>query len=332
MPTTRGSISGTQGYLDRVREVYADAAQQPDASLCCVDGVLRTLPGLVVPGRMYEMNYGCGSTVEPDDLAGDGAILYVGVGGGLEALQLAYFRRRPGGVIAVDPVPEMRSEAARNLEEAARLNPWFRPEFVSLLDGSATALPVGDATVGLAAQNCLFNVFAQNDLDAALLEIRRVLEPGGRFVTSDPITTAPLPDALRNDTTLRARCVAGCVSYERYVGSLVDAGFGEVMIRARRPYRLLLPIEYPELDEPILLESLDAVARPTPDDHGPSRIFTGRTATYAGPHETTTANSGFVFRRGIPAAVSDSVAEHLAGRADFVLTPPTWSVRSAGCC
>ena len=332
MPTIQRQIPGTERYLDRVLEVYAKAAQEPDASLCCIDGVLRTLPGLVVPDRMYEMNYGCGSTVVPDDLTGDGAILYIGIGGGLEALQFAYFRRRPGGVIAVDPVPEMRSEAARNLQEAARLNPWFRPEFVSLLDGTANALPIEDGTVGVAAQNCLFNVFAHSDLKTALLEIRRVLEPDGRFVISDPITTAPLPDALRNDTTLRARCVAGCVSFEDYVGALVDAGFGEVLIRARRPYRLLLPAEYPELEEPILLESIDAVAHPTRDHDAPPRIFTGRTAIYTGPNETTTADSCFVFQRGIPATVSDLVADRLAARDDFVLTPPTWSARSAGCC
>lgn len=330
MPTAGESTGGAEGYLDRVREVYADAAERPDAALCCVDGVLRTLPGLAVPDRMSEMNYGCGSTVEPDDLHGEGTVLYIGVGGGLEALQLAYFRRRTGGVIAIDPVPEMRDRAARNLEEASRLNPWFRPDFVRLLDGSATALPVADGSVAVAAQNCLFNVLSRVDLNAALAEIRRVLEPGGRFVTSDPVTTAPLPDALRSDTTLRARCVAGCVSYEAYVGALVEAGFKEVMIRARRPYRWLLPAEYPELEEPIMLESIDAVARPGPG--GPPRIFTGRTATYTGSRESIRADSGFVFRRGIPASVSDHVAEHLSKLDDFVLTPPTWSVRSAGCC
>ena len=97
MATTGETLGRLEGYLDRVRQVYAEAAAQPDEGLCCVDGVLRKLPGPVVPSRMHEMNYGCGSTVEPDDLAGDDPVLYVGVGGGLEALQLAYFRRRPGG-------------------------------------------------------------------------------------------------------------------------------------------------------------------------------------------------------------------------------------------
>jgi SAM-dependent methyltransferase len=322
-------------YLDTVRDVYARAAAEPDEGLCCVDGALRRLPGLVVPQRMHEMNYGCGSTVEPDDLAGEDPILYIGVGGGLEALQLAWFRRRPGGVIAVDPVPEMREEALRNLEEAARLNDWFRPAFVRLVDGSASALPEPDGSVGVVAQNCLFNVLERNDLDAALREVRRVLAPGGRFVTSDPITTRPLPESLRRNTTLRARCVAGCVPFEDYTAALLDAGFGEVLVRARRPYRMLLPSEHPEIAEPILLESIDAVAlraeRPgTGPDAGP-RLFTGRTAIYLGPRAAD-ETAGFAFKRGVPASVSDSAAARLALRDDFLVTPPTWNVRAPGCC
>ena len=326
------TTGGLDGYLDRVREVYAGAATQPDEALCCVDGSLRRLPGLVIPDRMIEMNYGCGSTVEPDDLYGEEPILYVGVGGGLEALQLAYFRRHPGGVIAVDPVPEMRHEAERNLLEAARVNEWFRPEFVTLLDGSADSLPVSDGVAGVVAQNCLFNVLARDDLRAALDEVRRVLTPEGRFVTSDPITTHPLPETLRRNRTLRARCISGCISFEAYIGAIAAAGFGEIRVRARRPYRLLLPAEHPELSKPVLLESVDAVARPITPRAGGTLVYTGRTATYLGPAETAPDPSGFLFRRGLPATVSDATAERLSPRNDFHLTPPTYNVRTAGCC
>src|SRR5213083_1736757 len=124
-------------YLQTVAEVYAEAAANPDASLCCTSSPRWYLPGLHIPRIMLDMNYGCGSTVNPRDLRPSDTILYVGVGGGLEALQFAYFTRRPGGVIAVDPVAAMRDQARANFLEAARLNPWFRPEFVQILDGNA---------------------------------------------------------------------------------------------------------------------------------------------------------------------------------------------------
>src|SRR5437870_1833571 len=215
-------------YLQTVAEVYADAAQQPDADLCCTASPLWHLPDLRIPPEMLEMNYGCGSTVDPRDLRGNDTVLYVGVGGGLEALQFAYFTRRPGSVLAVDPVPEMRRRAAENFAAAARLNPWFQPEFVTLIDGTALDLPVPNNSATVAAQNCLFNVFTSQDLDRALAEVVRVLKPGGMFSTSDPITPAPLPASLTGDARLRARCISGCQTLPDYLSALTNAGFGRV--------------------------------------------------------------------------------------------------------
>src|SRR5262249_27980006 len=128
-------------YLQTVEDVYAAAAEKPESELCCTRSPLWHFPDLHVPPSMLEMNYGCGTRVDPRDLRGSDTVLYVGVGGGLEALQFAYLTRRPGGVIAVDPVAEMRARARAHLAEAARINPWFRPDFVTLLDGNALALP-----------------------------------------------------------------------------------------------------------------------------------------------------------------------------------------------
>ena len=217
-----------QSYLQTVADVYTAAATNPDAGLCCTTRPRWHLPDLVIPQNMLATNYGCGTTVDPRDLRPGDTVLYVGVGGGLEALEFAYFARRPGGVIAVDPVPAMREQARRNLAEAEKLNPWFRSEFVTLLDGNALELPVAASSVRAAAQNCLFNVFMANDLDRALREIVRVLKPGGFFATADPITPRPLPEAFRRDEVARARCLSGCQTFEDYLGALTSAGFGWV--------------------------------------------------------------------------------------------------------
>src|SRR5215475_5935937 len=140
-------------YLRTVADVYAEAAAKPDASLCCTASPVWRLPDLVVPEAMLAMNYGCGSAVDPRDLRCDDTVLYVGVGGGLEALQFAYCTRRPGGVIAVDPVAEMRHQAAANFAEAARLNTWFRPEFITLVEGDAHHLPVPNNSATVVGQN-----------------------------------------------------------------------------------------------------------------------------------------------------------------------------------
>jgi ubiquinone/menaquinone biosynthesis C-methylase UbiE len=319
-------------YLKTVEEVYADAAKNIDAGLCCTRSPLWRFPDLHVPSAMAQMNYGCGTTVDPRDLGDADTILYVGVGGGLEALQFAYLTRRSGGVIAIDPVAEMRACALANFEEAVRLNPWFHPEFVTLLDGNALALPVADGSVTVAAQNCLFNVFTSDDLEKALAEVARVLKPGGLFSTADPITPEPLPKSLTADGNLRARCISGCQTLANYLSAITAAGFGRVEIRARSPYRCLAPNEYPELPAALMLESVEVAAFKVPDGADGPAIFSGRTASYVGPEPRWNDDRGHVLERGHPVAVSDAAALRLARHRHVVLTEPTYHYRGGGCC
>ncbi len=319
-------------YLQTVETVYEQAARAPEANLCCTQSPVWRLPDLHVPPIMLAMNYGCGSTINPRDLKPDDTVLYVGVGGGLEALQFAYCTRRPGSVIAVDPVAAMREKAAENFREALKLNPWLRPDFVRILDGNALKLPVESNRVSVAAQNCLFNVFMRDDLDRALAEVIRVLRPGGFFATSDPITPMSLPDAFRADEIARARCLSGCQTFDDYLAAIVNVGFGRVEVRARFPYRLVTPAEYPSLSEAVLLESVEIVAYKVPDSFDGPAIFTGRTAIYRGPHETHTDASGTILPRGIPVAVSDAAAARLAGDPRMLVTAATFHATGGGCC
>lgn len=108
-------------YLETAAPFYREVAQTPQVGLCCVQSTPLQLPGLKIPLPMQQMNYGCGTTVHPTELGNQPTVLYVGVGGGLEALQFAYFSRYASAVIAVEPVGAMREAAARNLKIAAKL-------------------------------------------------------------------------------------------------------------------------------------------------------------------------------------------------------------------
>lgn len=320
-------------YLETTAQVYAEAARTPQASLCCVSSGPLQLPGLSIPDIMQQMNYGCGSTVHPAELAGEPTVLYIGVGGGLEALQFAYFSRRPGGVIAVDPVPEMRSVAIHNLQLAAQENPWFDPAFVHILDGDAFTLPMPDGSVDVVAQNCLFNIFEPDHLDRALGEAYRVLKPGGRLIMSDPIAPRPIPPHLQQDERLRAICLSGALTYEAYMAHLIAVGFGQVEVRARRPYRLLDVHDY-GLDRPLLLDSLDSVAFKIPCPEDGACIFTGKTAIYGGEAPLWDDRRGHVLQRGIPLAICDKTAAHLAQTSpgEVIITDSTWHYNGGGCC
>ena len=318
-------------YLETVADFYTEVAETPSVGLCCVQSTPLQLPGLEIPASMQEMNYGCGTTVHPAELSGDPTVLYVGVGGGLEALQFAYFSRRPGAIVAIDPVDSMRQAAARNLSIAAEGNPWFDPSFVIIKAGDAFNLPVPDDSVDVVAQNCLFNIFEPADLSKALQEAYRVLKPGGRLVMSDPISTRPVPLHLQQDERLRAMCLSGALTYEQYVQRIIRAGFGQVEVRARRPYRLLDQKNY-GLDQHLLLESLDSVSFKVviPED-GPC-VFTGKTAVYAGAEDYFDDQVGHILQPGVPLAVCDKTAGKLGKFEEILVTDSTWHYDGGGCC
>jgi len=320
-------------YLEAAAQFYSEVAQTPEVGLCCVQSTPLQLPGLKIPRQMQEMNYGCGTTVHPAELSNQPTVLYVGVGGGLEALQFAYFSRHKGGVIAVDPVAAMREAAGRNLEIAAGENPWFDTSFVEIREGDAFNLPVPDASVDVVAQNCLFNIFEPDDLTRALKEAYRVLKPGGRLQMSDPIATRPIPEHLQQDERLRAMCLSGALTYEEYIQRIIDVGFGQVEIRTRRPYRLLDAQTY-KLEENLLLESLDSVSFQVPIPSDGACVFTGKTAIYAGYQEYFDDNAGHIMQRGIPLAVCDKTAAKLAALMpeEIMITDSIWHYDGGGCC
>lgn len=320
-------------YLATARDVYRDAALQPDVGLCCTTTPVWRLPELAVPRRMLEMNYGCGSTVHPRDLAGQPTVLYVGVGGGMELLQFAYFTRRAGAVIGVDIVDEMLASCDANLVAARRDNAWFEREFVDLRKGDALNLPIADGTVDVAAQNCLFNIFRDAELDRALDEMHRVLKPRGRLILSDPVCDQAMPEALRDDERLRAMCLTGAVPLADYVRRLAAVGFGTIEVRARRPYRMLAPGRYATRSR-LLIESVEiaAIKDPMPED-GPC-VFTGKTAIYYGDAPLFDDGKGHVMTPNQPLAVCDKTAAALArlGRDDLYLSESTWFYDGGGCC
>ncbi len=320
-------------YLDTTKNVYCEAALQPQPGLCCTITPVWQLPELRIPKRMLEMNYGCGSTVNPRDLVNNPTILYVGVGGGMELLQFAYFSRRPGAVIGVDVVDEMLEASQQNFKEAEAQNPWFSADFVRLERGDALHLPVADGSVDVAAQNCLFNIFKEEDLRRALEEMYRVLKPNGRLVLSDPVCEAAMPEELKEDENLRALCLSGSLPLQQYIDIITSVGFGTVEIRAKRPYRLLSPHHY-AVEENILIESVEvnAIKDPVPAD-GPC-VFTGKTAIYFGEETYFNDHKGHTLMQNQPLAVCDKTAGALAGlgRDDIYISASTFHFDGGGCC
>ena len=323
----------TKSYLETTKDVYKKAALTPDVGLCCTTTPIWQLPGLSIPVIMQEMNYGCGSTVNPRDLVNDPTVLYVGVGGGMELLQFAYFSRRPGAVIGVDVVDEMLEASKKNFIIAEKENAWFKSEFVTLKKGDALSLPVEDNSIDVAAQNCLFNIFEVDELKLALKEMYRVLKPNGRLVLSDPTCENEMPQVLKDDERLRALCLSGAMPLNDYIKMITDVGFGTVEIRAKRPYRILDPEHY-DTNELIFIESVEvcAIKDPMPAD-GPC-VFTGKTAIYYGSEELFDDKKGHTLLQNQPLAICDKTANALKSlnKKDIFISDSTFFYDGGGCC
>ena len=320
-------------YLQTTHDVYKEAALTPDVGLCCTTNPIWELPGLKIPKIMQEMNYGCGSTVNARDLTNNPKTLYVGVGGGMELLQFSYFSRQKRGVVGIDVVDEMLEASQKNFKEAEALNPWFKSEFVELKKGDALNLPVEDNSIDVAAQNCLFNIFKAEDLKRAIEEMYRVLKPHGRLVMSDPTCEQPMNETLRNDERLRALCLSGSLPIKDYVKALTDVGFGTIEIRARKPYRILDPKNYPT-EELIYIESIEIAAIKDPVLSDGPCIFTGKAAIYYGDDDFFDDHKGHVLVKNQPLAICDKTAKQLKDlkRNDIHISESTYHYDGGGCC
>jgi SAM-dependent methyltransferase len=128
----------------------------------------------------------------------------------------------PGGhVIGVDMTLEMLSKARRNAMEAGLTNVEFR-------EGYLESLPVQDAWADIIISNGVLNLVP--DKEAALLEMHRVLKPGGRIQIADIAVQKPVPEGAKSDVTLWTGCIAGGLLKTQLERKVLAAGFKDVEV------------------------------------------------------------------------------------------------------
>jgi ubiquinone/menaquinone biosynthesis C-methylase UbiE len=161
-------------------------------------------------------------------LAGlSGRVLELGAGNGLN---FAHYPGSVAEVIAVEPEPYLRERASERAREAAVP--------VSVIEGEADALPVGDASVDAAVASLV--LCSVPDQARALAELRRVLKPGGELrVYEHVISHKPRKAAFQRwfTRTLWKRMAGGCHMDRDTAGALRAAGFEGVDTLERVPFQ-----------------------------------------------------------------------------------------------
>jgi SAM-dependent methyltransferase len=218
---------------EEVREKYAEAARRADSgatcgcgSTCCTDGnrdegccgdecCAGGSPGDFgqalysdeersdLPEGAARASLGCGTPAAVAELHEGETVLDLGSGGG------------------IDMTDEMLALAQRNAQTARVKNAIF-------LKGEIENVPLPAASVDVVISNCVINL--STDKTSVLIEMARVLRPGGRIGVSDVVADDRLSPEERAERGSYVGCIAGALSKGEYEAGLEEAGFTDISV------------------------------------------------------------------------------------------------------
>ena len=174
-----------------------------------------------LPDRATLASLGCGNPTAVAELREGETVLDLGSGGGIDVILSAKRVGPTGRAYGVDMTDEMLVLAQRNAEEAGVANAIF-------LKGVIEDVPLPAESVDVVISNCVINLSV--DKPKVLLELARVLRPGGRLGISDVVAEDRLSPEERAARGSFVGCIAGALSRSEYVEGLRAAGFEDVEV------------------------------------------------------------------------------------------------------
>lgn len=213
---------------ESIREEYSAVANEPERGFHFHTG--HKLAGILgyqdewldkLPSSAIESMAGTGNPFSLGELKPGEYVIDCGSGAGTDSLIAAQMVGPSGHVIGVDMTPEMLSKARHNALEAGMTNVEFR-------EGYLESLPVPDAWADVVISNGVLNLVP--DKEAALLEMYRVLKPGGRIQIADIALQKPVPEDAKSDVTLWTGCIAGGLLKVQLERKVAAAGFKDIEV------------------------------------------------------------------------------------------------------
>jgi len=174
-----------------------------------------------LPDAATLASLGCGNPIAVADLHEGETVLDLGSGGGIDVILSARRVGETGRAFGLDMTDEMLALAQRNAEQAGVSNAVF-------LKGVIEQIPLPAESVDVVISNCVINLSI--DKPAVLLEMARVLKPGGRIGVSDVVAEDRLSPAERAERGSYSGCIAGALSKSEYEQGLAAAGFEDVSV------------------------------------------------------------------------------------------------------
>jgi SAM-dependent methyltransferase len=185
---------------EAIREEYAEVASNPEKGFHFHTG--RSLAHMLeyaeewledIPESSIESFAGTGNPFSLGEILPGERVLDVGCGAGIDSLIAAKKVGPDGRVIGVDMTSSMLEKARYAAYEAGIANVEFR-------EGYAEALPVDEGWADVVISNGVLNLMP--DKEAALIEMSRVLKPGGRLQIGDILVQKAVPESAKRKIDL----------------------------------------------------------------------------------------------------------------------------------
>jgi arsenite methyltransferase len=174
-----------------------------------------------LPDAAALASLGCGNPTAVADLHEGEVVLDLGSGGGIDVILSAKRVGPTGLAYGLDMTDEMLALARKNAQEAGVANVHF-------LKGVIEQIPLPADSVDVVISNCVINLSV--DKPAVLIEMARVLKPGGRVGVTDVVAEDRLTSEQRGARGSYVGCIAGALSTSEYVEGLQAAGFENVSV------------------------------------------------------------------------------------------------------
>jgi arsenite methyltransferase len=223
---------------EEVRRKYAEAALAVEAGSACGCGSGACCEGasesadfgesLYTPEQRRDLpdaaalaSLGCGNPTAVAELREGDVVLDLGSGGGIDVILSAKRVGPTGLACGLDMTDEMLALARKNASEAGITNAIF-------LKGLIERIPLPAESVDVVISNCVVNL--STDKADVLLEISRVLKPGGRLGISDIVAEDRLTEEDQAERGSYVGCIAGALSKAEFEAGLDAVGFEQISI------------------------------------------------------------------------------------------------------
>lgn len=317
------------------RERYAKASNSVEKGLCCA---ITTYPRELmdnIPGKIREVDYGCG---DPTKWAEEGDIVVdLGSGSGKACYIMAQRVGGKGHVIGVDFNPPMLDLSRSGLKEfesktgltnvefrkgriqdlaldLEQVEGWLAEHPVTCSDElvnleaemahlRAKSPLIKSETVSLIVSNCVLNLARDEEKTALFHEMHRILKRGGRCVISDIVSDEAVPAHLKSDPDLWSGCISGAMQEMEFLRAFEEAGFHgiEILSRDSEPWQTVEGIEFRSV-----------TVRAYKGKVGPC-IEKNQAVIYKGPWKSVQDDDGHTFIRGERMAVCEKTFNIMAG-------------------